>query len=125
MSHKKLIAFTAAAALGCVLVATDAFAAGHPGHGGHAAAGHAAGGHAAGGHAMAGPARGGRAVGGYTGGSHVARYGGGYRGGPLYDSCAGYGYGPYGYGPGYGGCPGYGVPLVGGLIGGVLNGYPY
>jgi hypothetical protein len=43
-------------------------------------------------------------------------YGGG---GPIYDSCGGY------YGPGYG-CPGYGIPLVGGLIGGVLGSYaPY
>ena len=70
----------------------------------------------------------------HAGGGHVARYGGGYGGGyrggygggyygggPIYDSCAGYGYG-YGYGPGYG-CPGYGIPLVGGVINGVLGGY--
>jgi hypothetical protein len=57
---------------------------------------------------------------GYVRGGHVARYGGGYRhgaiyNGPIYDSCPGYGYG-------YGGCPGYGG-VVGGLIGGVLGGY--
>ena len=54
-------------------------------------------------------------------GGYGARYGDGYYGGggPIYDSCGGY------YGPGYG-CPGYGIPLVGGLIGGVLGSYaPY
>jgi hypothetical protein len=107
--HKTLIAFTAAAALGCLPFATNAFAApGHPGGhpGGHATA------HASG-HAM--HARGGR-VG--------ARYGyrGGYGAGPVYDSCAGYAYGNgyYGYNNG---CPGYGVPLVGGVINGILGGY--
>jgi hypothetical protein len=110
--HKTLIALTAAVALSCVPMATSASAAGHPGgHGG---------GHAAGGHAMGGHATGGHAAGGYARGNHVARYGGGYRGGgyrtgPIYDSC-------YGYNPGYD-CPGYGVPLVGGLIDGVLGGY--
>jgi hypothetical protein len=102
--HKTLIVFAAAAALGCLPMATTALAA--HGHGGHAMVGHARGGHIA---------RYG----------HGARYGGGYGGGyvngPIYDSCAGYG---YGYGPGYGyGCPGYGVaPLVGGIVNGVLGG---
>jgi len=98
MLHKTLIALAAAVALGCVPVATNALAAGHSG--GHGGGGHA-GGHAIGGHAMGGHARGG----------HVARYGGGYRSGPIYDRCGSYS------------CPGYGVPLVGGLIGGVLGGY--
>jgi hypothetical protein len=110
--HKTLIAFAAAAALGCLPMPTTASAA--PGHGGHAMAAHAR-----------------------SGGGHFARngggrgagygYGGGYSSGPIYDSCAGYGNG-YAYGPGYGygGCPGYGVPLVGGVINGVLGGYgPY
>jgi hypothetical protein len=100
--HKTLIVFAAAAAFGCLPMATTALAA--HGHGGH------------GGHAMAGHARGGRIAYGHGGG-----YGGGYVNGPIYDSCAGYG---YGYGPGYGyGCPGYGVaPLVGGIVNGVLGG---
>ena len=103
MLHKTLIAFATAAALGCVPVATNALASSHPGN--HASARHAAAGH------------------GYARGSHVARYGGGYRhgfyNGTIYDSCPGYG---PGYGYGYGGCPGYGG-VVGGLIGGVLGGY--
>jgi hypothetical protein len=81
---------------------------------------------------MAGPARGGRATAGYASGGRVARSGYGgrggyYGGGPIYDSCAGYGPG-YGYGSGYGygnGCPGYGVPLVGGVINGLIGGYGY
>jgi hypothetical protein len=105
--HKTLMAFAAAATLGCLPMATTALAAPHA----HGSA-----------HAMAGPARGGhvaRYSGGRSyGGGHVARYGGGYSSGPIYDSCAGYG---YAYGPGYG-CPGYGVPLVGGLINGALGG---
>jgi hypothetical protein len=108
MLHKTLIALTAAVALGCLPMATNALAGNHR-------AGHAVGGHAVGGHAR---------------GGHFARYGGGYRaGGPIYDSCAGYGpgygYNDYGYN-GYGynnGCPGYGVPLVDGVIGGILGGY--
>jgi hypothetical protein len=98
--HKTLIAVAAAAVLGCLPMATTAFAA--HGHGGHAAAAHG------GGH--------------YARGGGARSYGGGYVNGPIYDSCAGYGYG-YGYGPGYGygGCPGYGVPLVGGVINGILN----
>ena len=108
MLHKTLIALVATAALGCLPMATTALAAhGHgAGHGGGHVAGHGGGGHYA---------RGGG--GGYGGG-----YGDGYVNGPIYDSCAGYGYG-YGYGPGYGygGCPGYGVPLVGGVINGILN----
>jgi hypothetical protein len=109
--HKTLIAFAAAVALGCVPVATNAVAAGHPGgHGG----GRVAGGHAAGGHAMLGHARGGRDVGGYAG----------HRTGPIYDSCPGY---DPNYAYGDGGCPGYGgVPLVGRVINGILGGYgPY
>jgi hypothetical protein len=110
MLHKTFMAFVAAAALGCVPVATNALAAGHP-------TGHASAGHAASGRAIAGPARGG----------HVARSGRGYGYGPaynapIYDSCANSG---YAYDPAYGynGCPGYGVPAVGGVINGILNGY--
>ena len=114
MLHKTFMAFVAVAALGCAPVATNAFAAGHPA--GHASVGHAAGGHPASGRAIAGPARSG----------HVARSGRGYGYGPaynapIYDSCDG-------YGPAYGynGCPGYGVPVVGRVINGILNGYaPY
>jgi hypothetical protein len=117
--RKTLMAFAAAAALGCAPGATNAFAAGHPaGHAsvGHAAAGHAAGGHPARGRAIAAPARNG----------HVARSGRGYGYGPaynapIYDNCDG-------YGPDYGdnGCPNYGVPVVGRVINGILNGYaPY
>ena len=107
MFHKTIIAVTAAVALGCVPVASNAAAAGHPGgghSGGHATAGHATAGHATGGYGRGGYARGG------------ARYGGGYYrgGGPIYDTCDGY------YGNG---CPGVGVPFVGGLINGVLGGY--
>jgi hypothetical protein len=103
--HKTLIALAAAVALGCVPVATNSLAADHPAN--HASARHAAGGHAVGGHAMVG----------YAHGGHVARYGSGYRTGPIYNSCAGYSYGR---------CPGYGVPLVGGVINGILGGYdPY
>jgi hypothetical protein len=100
--HKTIIAVTAAVALGCVPVASNAAAAGHPG-GGHSG-GHATAGHATGGYGRGGYARGG------------ARYGGGYYrgGGPIYDTCDGY------YGNG---CPGVGVPFVGGLINGVLGGY--
>jgi hypothetical protein len=128
--HKTLIALAATVALGCVPVATNALAAGHPG--GHASVGHAAGGGmAARAGRAAGVAGGGRSAG-FARGGRVARYGRGYGigpvyNGPIYDSCAGYGYG-YGYGPGYGynGCPGYGAPLVGGVINGILGGYgPY
>jgi hypothetical protein len=106
--HRTLVAFAAVAALGCLPMATIALAApqGHSG-GAHAMAGHAGGGHVA------------RSGGGHVarhGGSRGAQYGGGY-GGSIYDSCAGY------YSAGYGGCPGYGVPLVGGLVNGVLGGY--
>jgi hypothetical protein len=110
MLHKTLVTFAAVVALGCMPLATNAFAApGHPGgrgSGSHATAGHAAG-YSHGPHG-AGYARGGRG----------ARYGGGYYGGgPIYDSCAGYAYGPGN------GCPGYGVPFVGGVINGILGGY--
>jgi hypothetical protein len=132
--HKKtLIALAAAVALGCVPVATNALAAGHQnnghGGGGQSFAGHGGGG----GHAMAGPARGGngsagyaragRGSAGYAGGGRVVvrSGGGGYYGGgpvyydaPIYDSCAGYGYGE---------CPSYGVPIVGAVINSVLGGY--
>ena len=119
MLHKKtFIALAAAVALGCVPVATNALAAGHPG--GHGGGGQAFAGHG-GGHTMAGPARGGNGSAGYArGGRVVVRSGGGgyYGGGPVYDSCAGY---DSGYG--YSGCPGYGVPLVGAVINGVFGGY--
>lgn len=116
MIHKTLITLATAVALGCAPMATIALAAGHPA--GHGSGGHAMGGHAVGGHAMGGHAMGGHTMGGHTRGGHGTRYGGGYYGGggPIYDSCGGY------YGPAYG-CPGYGIPLVGGLIGGVLGGY--
>jgi hypothetical protein len=79
--NKAIIALTAAIALGCVPMATDALAASQPK--GHAGGGHTAGGHAMGGHAMAGDARGG----------HGARYGRHYEGGaPIYDSYGGRGY---------------------------------
>jgi hypothetical protein len=102
VSHRTIIAFTAAVALGCVPFATNAVAAGHP-EGGHSA-GHAMSGHAMGGHSRS--ARGG----------HGSRYGGGYYGGngPIYDTCDGYS---------GNGCPGFGVPFVGGLINGVTGGY--
>jgi hypothetical protein len=117
--RKKLIGLAAAVALGCVPVATNALAAGHPsgGRGGHASAGRAVAGHATasaarGGYAMAGHAHRGRVV--RYGGGYGSGYGGGYVNGPIYDSCAGYG---------YNGCPGYGVaPLVDGVISGVLGG---
>jgi hypothetical protein len=124
--HKKtLIALAAAVALGCVPMATNALAAGHPGgHGG--GGGHAFAGNGGGGHAMAGYARGGRGSAGYArGGRVVVRSGGGYYGGggggyygggPIYDSCSGYGYG-------YGGCPDNGVPIIGAVINGVFGGY--
>ncbi|MGA8615323.1 MAG: hypothetical protein WB760_27315 [Xanthobacteraceae bacterium] len=116
MLHKTFMAFVTAAALGCVPVATSALAAGHPA--GHASAGRAAGGHPARGRAIAGPVR----------SRHVARSGRGYGYGPaynasIYDNCSGYGYDPA---YGYNGCPGYGVPVVGRVINGILNGYaPY
>jgi hypothetical protein len=120
--HKTLVACAFAAALGLGGLPTIALAASH----GHAAGGHASAGRAGGAHfARSGGGHGGA----YYGGGRGARYGGGYVGGPIYDSCAGYGYGygpGYGPGYGYGGCPGYGVPLVGGVINGVLGGYgPY
>lgn len=118
MLHKTLVAFAAAAALGCLPMATTALAA-HSGSVGHSA--HAAG-RSGSGHVTA-----------HGGGVHYARsgggrgvgYGGDYVSGPIYDSCAGYG---YSYGPGYGynGCPGNGVPLAARVINGVLGGYgPY
>jgi hypothetical protein len=112
--RKTLIVFAAAVVFGSLPVATDALAA-HGGHaGGHAAAGHVSGGRASGGHVA------------HYGGGHGYRYGGGYgrgyHGGPIYDSCAGYG-DDYGYGYNNG-CRSYGVvPLVGGIVNGVLGGY--
>ena len=112
MLHKTLMAIAAAAVLGCVPLATNALAAGHPA--GRASVGHAAaGGHSAGARAVA---RGG----------HFVRSGRGSGYGPagvapIYDSCDG-------YDPSYGynGCPGYGVPVVGGVINDILNPYgPY
>lgn len=128
MLHKTLIALAATVAVGCVPVATNASAAGHPS--GHASVAHVAGGRGMtprGGHAVV-VARGGHQAG-FARGGRVARYGRGYGGGPvydgpIYDSCAGYG---YGYGPGYGynGCPRYAAPLSG-VINGVFGGYdPY
>jgi hypothetical protein len=135
MLHKRtLLAFAAAVTLGCMPIATNALAAGHPG-GGRAGGGHAIAGSTRGGHAMAGAVRGGRATAGYARGGGTAGYarggrfarsGGGYYGsgpvygGPIYDSCDG-----YGYGYGNSGCPGYGVPLVGGVINGIIGGYGY
>ncbi len=92
MPYKTLVALAAVVVLGCVPVATNAPAAGHPSTRatvGHASAGHAAAGQAAGGHPVAAHGRGG----------HVALYGRGHRNGPIYngpiyDSCPG-------YGPGY------------------------
>jgi defect-in-organelle-trafficking protein DotC len=111
--RKTLIALAGAAALGCLPMATTALAAHSHGSSGHVAAARTSSAHVA--------RYGGGHVARY---GHGARYGGGYVGGPIYDSCAGngngYGYG-YGYGPGYG-CPGYGVPLVGGVINGILGG---
>ncbi len=66
MLHKTLITLAAAAALGCVPVATNALAASHPSN--HANARHAATGHATDRHAMTGHPRSG----------HVVRYGDGY-----------------------------------------------
>ena len=87
MLHKTLIAFAAAAALGCLPMATTALAA-HGGSGGSQRRGHV-GPPAAVALITPDPA------------AVVGGYGGGYVDGPIYDSCAGYGYG-YGYGPGYG-----------------------
>jgi hypothetical protein len=118
MLRRTLIAFTAVVALGCVPLTTSAFAAGHAGgHGGghaaHAGGGHAMGGHAMGGRGHAGGAR--RFAGGRRG------YGGGYGGGYGY---GGGDYGCNGYYDDYNGC-GYnpGAAIVGGLIGGALNGF--
>jgi hypothetical protein len=101
---KAIIAVTAAVALSCIPVTTNALAADRPG-GGHG-----------GGHALSRHAMGGHTGGGYGRGGHGARHGGGYNGGagPIYDTCDGY------HGNG---CPGFGVPYVGGLINGVLGGY--
>jgi hypothetical protein len=115
MLYRTLIAFTAVVALGCVPVTSSALAAGHAGghgSGARAGAGHAMGGHAVGGHAMAGRA-------------HRARgYAGGHRFGPGYGGGYGGGYGCNGYYDDYNGC-GYnpGAAIVGGLIGGALNGF--
>lgn len=120
MLRRTLIAFTAAVALGCVPV-TGALAAAHGG-GGHGGGGHGGGGHAMGGHAMGGHAMGGHAMGGHGrggyGGRHFAGrrgYGGGYAyGGDCNSYYDGYNNG-CGYNPG--------AAVVGGLIGGALNGF--
>jgi hypothetical protein len=96
--NKAIIGITAAAALSCMPVATNALAADHPGGG------------QSGGQALSRHAMGEHAVGGYARDGHGARY----RGGPIYDTCDGY------HGNG---CPGFGVPYVGGMINGVLGGY--
>jgi hypothetical protein len=151
--NKTIIALTAAIALGCVPMATDALAASQPkGHagGGNTAGGHTMGGHTMGGHTMGGHTMGGHAMAGYARGGHGARYGRHYEGGaPIYDSYGGQGYyeggapiydssGGQGYYEGgapiydscsdgsYGtgyGCRGYGVPFVGGVINGIFGGY--
>ena len=104
MFNKTIITVTAAVALGCPPVATNALA------------DHPSGGHSGGGHALSSHAMGGHAAGGYARGGHGARHGSGYHGGagPIYDTCDGY------HGNG---CPGFGVPYVGGLINGVPGGY--
>ena len=114
MLYRTLIAFTTVVALGCVPVTSSALAAGHAnGHsgGGRTGASHAMAGHAIGGHAQFGGAR---------------RYAGGRRFGPGYGGAYGYGggYGCNGYYDDYNGC-GYnpGAAIVGGLIGGALNGF--
>ena len=114
MIHRTLVGLAAVVTLGCVSAATNALAADHQ-SGNHGNGGRAAAVHASGAHLMAS----------YSGGGHVARYGGGYRAGPIYDGpvydrpiynrCAG-------YDPVYGGCAGYGVPLVGGVIDSLLCG---
>lgn len=128
MLHKTLIALAATVAVGCVPVATNALAAGHPS--GHASVAHLAGGRGMtprGGHAVV-VARGGHQAS-FARGGRVARYWRGYGSGPvydgpIYDSCAGYGDG-YGRRYGYNGCPRYAAPL-GGVINGILGGYdPY
>ncbi|MFZ0558717.1 MAG: hypothetical protein WAM55_05455 [Methylovirgula sp.] len=102
MLRRTLVALTATVALGCMPLATSAFAAGHSGHGrsGHTMAGRAGGGHFHG-HGYA-----------HRGGRHY----GGYRG---YRSYPGYGYGYGGCDPYYG-C-GYGPGVVGNVIGGILG----
>jgi hypothetical protein len=86
--HNTLIALVAAVALGLPAV-TTALAAGHAPAGGH------------GGYAMTNHSRGG----------HGGRYyGSGYRGGPIYDNCAGYG---------YRGCG------VGGAVGNIIGDFVY
>lgn len=138
MLHKRtLLAFATAVTLCCVPMTTNALAAGHPG-GDRTGGAHAMAGPARGEHAMAGPVRGRRSTVGYargagtTGharGGRFARSGGGYYGGGpvyggrVYDSCDAYG--PDGYGNDYGGCRRYGVPLVGGVIDGIISGYGY
>jgi uncharacterized membrane protein len=98
--HRTIIALAAAAALGCIPLATNALAA-HPGH---RTVGHAM--HARSGHV----------------GARYGYRGGGYYGGPIYDSCNGY---DQSYA--YNGCPGYGpAPFIGNVIDGVFGGYqPY
>jgi hypothetical protein len=130
MLYRTLIAFTTAVALGCAPV--SALAAGHErghGGGGRAAAGHAVGGHAVGGYAMSGRTMGSRTqfsgARRFVGGRRVGPgYGGAYYGDGYDGAYYGSGYGCNGYDYDYNGC-GYdpGVAIVGGLIGGALNGF--
>jgi hypothetical protein len=116
MLRRTLIAFTAAVALGCVPL-TGALAAGHGG-GGHGGGGHGGGGHAMGGHAMGGHAMGGHGRGGYGGRHFAGRRGYGGGGYAYGGNCNSY---YYGYNDGCGYNPG--AAVVGGLIGGALNGF--
>jgi|ERR1700728_1808912 hypothetical protein len=116
MLRRTLIAFTAAVALGCVPL-TGALAAGHGG-GGHGGGGHGGGGHAMGGHAMGGHAMGGHGRGGYSGRHFAGRRGYGGGGYAYGGNCNSY---YYGYNDGCGYNPG--AAVVGGLIGGALNGF--
>ena len=133
MLYKKtFIALAAAIALGCVPVATNALAAGHPRWSWRRRTSL----RRTWGRTRDGRPRPWRKWVGWLrsrwtwigwlrrGGRVVVRSGGGgytaavtvYDNGPIYDSCSGYGYG-------YGGCPGYGVPIVGAVISGILGGY--
>jgi hypothetical protein len=114
MLRRTLVALAATVALGCLPIATNAFAAGHS-HGG----GHAGGRVAGSGGGRMHYARGG-------GHRHFASYGGGGYGVGSYGYPGyGYGYPAYGYGYGYPGYDyGYGpAGVVGGVIGGLLGGF--
>lgn len=106
MFNRTIIAVAAAVAIGCVPLATTAFAKGHSGGG------------RAGGHAMVGHGGGGHGGGRYAGGRHFGR---GYGGGYGYGGCPGY-YGYNGYYNGYAGCN-PGAAIVGGVVNGIFGGY--